>query len=185
MSLFVAVRPDAGAVEDLQHALEPMRRMPVADVLRWQPPSQWHVTLAFLGDPDDDVAEAVAERLADLEAWTPVTGLSLAGAGCFGRQVLWLGMADDDALDGLRALQAALPPRLRGTGATVDRRPWRPHLTIARARHGDARAAAAVLSGYRGPRWDVDEVLLVRSSGGPHPDHRVTASVRLGGSMAP
>ena len=182
MSLFVAVRPDTGAVDDLQHAVDSMRRMPVADELRWQPPSQWHVTLAFLGNPDDDVAESVAERMSDLEGWPPIPGLSLAGAGCFGRQVLWIGLADDDALDGLRALQAAVAPRLRGTGATVDRRPWRPHLTVARARHGDARSAAAALSGYRGPRWGVDEVLLVRSSGGPHPAHRITASVRLGGS---
>ncbi len=182
MSLFVAIRPDAGAVEDLQHAIEPVRRMPAADVLRWQSPSQWHITLAFLGEPDAAVADEVAERLSDLSGWPPVRGLSLAGAGCFGRQVLWIGAADDDSLAGLRALQEAVPPRLRGSGATVDRRPWRPHLTIARARHGDARPAAAVLDGYRGPRWDVDEVLLVRSSGGPHPEHRVAASVRLGGS---
>ena len=181
MSLFVAVRPDAGAVEDLQHVVETVRRMPVADQLRWQPPSQWHVTLAFLGDPDDDVADSVAERLGDLDRWPRVTGLSLAGAGCFGRQVLWMGLAEGDALEGLRALQDAVPPRLRGSGATVDRRPWRPHLTVARARHGDARSAAVVLGSYRGPRWDVDEVLLVRSSGGPHPAHRVAASVRLDG----
>lgn len=185
MSLFVAVRPSDSAAEDLQHALESVRRMPVAAGLRWQPPSQWHLTLAFLGDPDDDVAEAVADRLSDLGARTPIRGLSLAGAGCFGRQVLWIGVADDDALGGLRTLQEAVPPRLRGSGATVDRRPWRPHLTVARARHGDARSTAAVLSGYRGPRWDVDDVVLVRSSGGPHPDHRVTASVRLGGDPAP
>lgn len=185
MSLFVAVRPDAGAVEDLQHAVESVRRMPVADGLRWQPPSQWHVTLAFLGDPDDDVVEAAAERLADLGSRPPVPGLCLAGAGCFGRQVLWVGLSDDDALAGLRALQSAVPATLRGSGATVDRRPWRPHLTVARARHGDGRSAAALLDDYRGPRWDVDEVLLVRSSGGPHPEHRVTASVRLDGSAAP
>ena len=185
MSLFVAVRPGAGAVEDLQHAVEQVRRMPNADGLRWQPPSQWHITLAFLGDPDDDVAEAVADRLSDLGERPPIRGLSLAGAGCFGRQVLWIGLADDDGLDALRALQEAVPARLRASGATVDRRPWRPHLTVARARHGDARSAASVLSGYRGPPWDVDEVLLVRSSGGPHPEHRVTATVRLGGSMTP
>lgn len=185
MSLFVAVRPDAGAIEDLQHVIESVRRLPVAEGLRWQPPAQWHVTLAFLGDPDDDTAEEVAERLTDLDGRPPVHGLSLAGAGCFGRQVVWMGLCDDDALAGLRALQAAVPPSLRGSGAIVDRRPWRPHLTVARARHGDGRSAAAVLDGYRGPRWDVDEVLLVRSTGGPHPDHRVTASVRLTGSPAP
>lgn len=184
MSLFVAVRPDDAAVEDLQHVVESVRRLPAARDLRWQPPSQWHVTLAFLGEPDDDVAEEVAERLTGLADRPPVGGLTLAGAGCFGRQVLWMGLAEDDALAGLRALQAAIAPRLRGSGASVDRRSWRPHLTVARARHGDARPAAAVLEGYRGPHWDVDEVLLVQSTGGPRPDHRVAASVRLSGSHA-
>ena len=183
MSLFVAVRPDERAVDELQHALEPVRRSPTASVLRWQPVTQWHITLAFLGDPDEWVEDEVAERLRSLGAQSAVPGLQLSGAGCFGRQVLWVGLADGPSTDALRAVQEAILPLMRGSGAVADRRPWRPHLTIARARGGDARGAVPLLAGYLGPDSTADEVLLVRSSGGPHPDHRVVERVGLRGPL--
>lgn len=183
MSLFVAVRPSESAVDDLQHALEPLRRAPAADALRWQPVNQWHITLAFLGDPEEWVEEEVADRLAALARRPAVPGLRLSGAGCFGRQVLWAGLADGPGADGLRSLQSAILPLLRGSGAVADRRPWRPHLTLARARGGDARPVVPLLEGYLGPEWSADEILLVRSSGGPHPEHRVVERVILGGPL--
>lgn len=184
MSLFVAVRPDAEAVEDLQHALDRVRRLPAAEPLRWQPPAQWHVTMAFLGADDPGIADEVGDRIAALSAHSPVDGLVVAGAGCFGRQILWMDLADDAAVARLAGLAAAIPPLLRGSGASVDRRPWRPHLTVARARHGDARGLVPLLASYRGTMWTVSELLLIRSTGGPHPDHHVMRRIRLDGSVA-
>jgi RNA 2',3'-cyclic 3'-phosphodiesterase len=181
MSLFVAIRPDDRATEDLQHAVDRVRRQPSAEGLRWQPPSQWHVTLAFLGDPADEVVDAVAERLDLMRGRPVVEGLHLAGAGCFGRQILWIGLGGDDAIASLTELAAAIPPLVRGTGAHPDRRPWRPHLTVARARHGDARPVADALTTYAGPSWTATGVLLVRSTGGPRPAHAVVHAVSLEG----
>ncbi len=178
MSLFVAVRPDEAAVEDLSDALEPVRRMPAAQALRWQPASQWHITVAFLGDADEDVTDEVAERLAALDLQA-IPGVRLAGADCFGRQILWIGIGDDEARARMGATAAAIPPRLRGLGLDVDRRAWRGHLTVARARNGDARSAAAVLAGYRGPSWDAHELLVIRSTGGPRPAHHVVHVIPL------
>ncbi len=178
MSLFVAIRPDEAAVEDLSDALEPVRRMPAAQALRWQPASQWHITLAFLGDADEAVTDEVAERLGELTL-TAIPRVRLSGADCFGRQILWIGVGDDDARAQIAAAAAAMPPRLRGLGLDVDRRPWRGHLTVARARHGDARPAAQVLAGYQGPCWTADELLVIRSTGGPRPAHRVVATIAL------
>jgi len=178
MSLFVAIRPVEGAIDDLSDALEPIRRLPAASALRWQPPSQWHVTLAFLGDADEDVTDEVAERISDL-ALTGVPGVRLQGADCFGRQILWIGIGDDDARRRLAAVAAAIPPRLRGLGLDVDRRPWRGHLTVARARTGDARTAADALAGYQGPPWDVGQLVVIRSTGGPRPAHRVVRTIPL------
>lgn len=184
MSLFVAVRPDAEAVEDLQHALDRVRRLPLAEPLRWQPPAQWHVTMAFLGADDPAIADEVGERLTTLSSHAPVDRLVIAGAGCFGRQILWMDLADAEAVAALAGLAAAIPPLLRGSGATVDRRPWRPHLTVARARHGDARGLVPALDAYRGTMWTVSELLLIRSTGGPHPDHHVMRRIALDGRTA-
>ncbi len=177
MSLFVAIRPDDVASEDLQHALERVRRLPVARPLHWQPPALWHVTLAFLGNPPDDVDQDVAERLDALVTDEVVPSLRLAGAGCFGRQVLWVGLEAGAAVEALRSCADAIPRLVRGTGAVVDRRPWRAHLTVARARNGDATAVAGVLADYRGPTFAVEEILLIRSTGGPTPSHRVIRRV--------
>lgn len=179
MSLFIAVRPDETAVEHLQDAVDRVRRMPLAGEVRWQPPSLWHVTLAFLGDPDPLAADEVAERLVELSSRDAVTGVRLAGSACFGRQIVWMGVGGEAAVTSLRSMVRTIPDLVRGTGVVVDRRPWRPHLTVGRTRRSDARATARALEGYGGPSWDVDEVLLVRSTGGPTPTHHVVASVPL------
>jgi RNA 2',3'-cyclic 3'-phosphodiesterase len=179
MSLFVAVRPDEAAIDDLAEAVDRVRRSPAATALRWQPPSQWHVTLAFLGEPREVDLDDIASRLAPLAERPVVPGVRIASAGCFGRQILWMGVGDDDQVAALTNLALAVPPLLRGSGLAIDRRPWRGHLTVARARHGDARPVVAQLAGYRGPSWDVDTLLLVQSTGGPHPQHRVVHGLPL------
>jgi 2'-5' RNA ligase len=178
MSLFVAIRPDDRAVEDLSDALEPVRRMRAAASLRWQPESQWHITLAFLGDADEDVTDEVAERIAAL-GLPAVAGIQLAGADCFGRQILWIGIGGDEERGRLATWAAAIPPRLRGLGLDIDRRPWRGHLTVARARNGDARTAALALASYSGPLWTARELLVIRSTGGPRPAHHVVHAIAL------
>ena len=46
MRVFVAVDPPAEVVDDLDGFLE--ARRDAGDGLRWTPPSQWHLTLAFM-----------------------------------------------------------------------------------------------------------------------------------------
>ena len=179
MSLFIAVRPDDAACEDLQHELERVRRLPEAGSLQWQPPSRWHVTLAFLGDAPDSVDDRVVEAIDPLSVHSAIAELRLSGAGCFGRQVLWIGLERGAALDALTSMVGAIPRLVRGTGVNLDRRAWRAHLTVARARQGDARAAAGALADYRGPSWTAAEALLIRSTGGPQPAHHVVHRVPL------
>ncbi len=181
MSLFVAVRPSDEATEDLEDVISRLRRLPQAADLRWQPAWQWHVTVAFLGDPPDDADAGVIERLDRLESEPPLAGLRLAGSGCFGRQIVWVGLEEGGALARLATLASSIPRLLRGSGVTIDRRPWRPHLTVARARRGDGRPAADLLADYSSPPWSTDELLLIRSTGGPRPEHRVVHRVALSG----
>ncbi|MBI1352513.1 MAG: RNA 2',3'-cyclic phosphodiesterase [Actinomycetales bacterium] len=181
MSLFVAVRPDAAAAEDLQEAIARARRAAPGPELRWQSPGHWHLTLAFLGNPDDSVADEVAARLADLEATPSIPDLRLAGSGTFGGQVLWVALEPGPAHDALADIARRIPPLMRGSGAVADWRPWRAHLTIARARRGSPERVVDALDGYIGPRWGVSSVLLIRSTGGPRPQHHVIETIPLTG----
>ena len=177
MSLFVAIRPTDQAREDLQDAIDRVRK-PLEPIRpAWQPADRWHITLAFLGDQGDDADDIAADRIDVLATRSEPVALGLAGAGSFGRQVLWIGVEDADG--GLQAMAASLHAGLRADGFTLERRPWHPHLTVARTRGTDARPAVRYLSGYVGPRWAITELLVVRSDGGPHPRHTFVHSAAL------
>ena len=168
MRLFVAVWPSDRAIADLAAAVAALRLDGVAP--RWLPDSRWHITLVFLGE----VAEATVPRLGTVlgraaQRAAP-TELQLAGAGRFGRGVLWLGVAGDVAP--LTELAGRAAAAARHTGIEVAVRRFHPHLTIAHGRTGaDLRPWVKALASYAGPPWPMDRVSLVRSKVGPRPTY--------------
>lgn len=163
MRLFVALRPPPHAVEDLR-ALRP----------RWpSPPERWHVTLAFLGDVDGP--EAVDEQLRERLAGAAGFALRLEGSGTFGRNgPVWVGVGGD--VGALRGLATEVARAAGAAGVALERRAFRPHLTVGRRGHPSCTS----LAGYRGPTWRADEVELVRSDLGRTVVHTVLERYRLG-----
>ena len=163
MRLFVAVVPPVEAISNLDRVVAAPRA--AHPDLQWIPAERWHLTLAFYGEvADRDVARV--ERRAvratrGLRRWicsSPARGTS-ADACC--------GSGWQGERDGLRALAGAL---------ATDGRPYRPHLTVARARGGaDPRPAATLLAPYDGPGWRAAEVVLFCSHLGPKPRHEPIA----------
>lgn len=182
MRLFVAVTPPDRAVRALDQAVEAVRRG--AGGPRWTPVERWHLTLAFLGEVDESSRDAVAEQLQPVAAAaTPMT-LRLAGAGTFPRggppQVLWVGLDGD--LDALSALAKGVSRAAKAARIRLDRKAFRPHLTIGRWRRGDPadQATAAALSAYQGDSFDVTEMALIRSHLGPKPRYETVRTFRFG-----
>jgi RNA 2',3'-cyclic 3'-phosphodiesterase len=116
----------------------------VADPAVWRPVGEgaFHVTLAFLGRCADDDAARVAALLPDAAA---APALRVAGALLLpprGARVLTVALEDRDGT--LGALQARVGADLAAAGLYVpERRPFRPHVTLARLRAG-ARAPRAL-----------------------------------------
>jgi 2'-5' RNA ligase len=148
---------------------------------RLVPPERWHLTLAFLGEVPDDRLPAAVAALADAE---PVT-LRLAGGGRFGRgrfTTLWTGVTGD--VRALDALARTVRRALKRARLPYDRKPLKPHLTLARPGdrlspeeiHADLTALAA----YTGPDWTVGSIELVRSHQGPKPAYDHLAARPLG-----
>ena len=167
MRLFVALRPPAEVLAHADAALAPVRA--ARPDLRWVPPERWHLTLAFYGEvPDGNVEGTVAMVERRLRGQLPCT-LAFAGAGQFSRRALWLGVSGE--VDVLRATARAV---------TFERRPFRPHLTVARLRGGvDASGAVESLTTYTGPVWTAGTVHLVRSRLGPSPSYDDVATWTL------
>ena len=95
----------------------------------WRPQENLHVTLAFYGELDEPVVEGLDAELACISA--PSFDVSLAGVGRFGRKEptsLWLGVEENSALN---ALARACRKAGERAGVAMERRPYRPHLTIA------------------------------------------------------
>lgn len=166
MRLFVAIAPPAAVLEDLDAAVASLR--PAWPRLRWTGVSAWHLTLAFLGEVDEDTAAALAPRLGRAASRHPSLSLSFAGAGAFpaaGRaRVLWTGVhGDGPALTAL-ARSVAAGSRRAGAPPPDEGRRFRPHVTLARCREpANLRALVDALDGYAGPPWTAPEIHLVRS----------------------
>ncbi|QSB14449.1 RNA 2',3'-cyclic phosphodiesterase [Natronosporangium hydrolyticum] len=183
MRLFVAIYPPATALDHLAEYVQRLRlgRATAAGSrvgLTARP--SWHVTLAFLGEvPDSGVPAAAAALDTGVARWRarsePVPRLRLAGGGRFGRRrftVLWVGLDGDRA--GLRDVATEVQRALWEAELAIDdRKPFRPHLTIARPGDrlpvADLDADLSALAEYTGPEWPVASVMLVRSHLGPKP----------------
>lgn len=156
------------------------------------PVAQMHLTLAFLGDvaaPTVAALQPVLDELAPLAA----PELRVHGVGAFPSaqrpRVLWAGV--DGELERLRELHAAVNVRLERMGLPVERRPFRPHVTLARVRDeapGVAllEALRALLPGTSDATFRADELVLFESERRPegglhHPRHRVRLADPIGG----
>ncbi|RKT46515.1 RNA 2',3'-cyclic phosphodiesterase [Thiocapsa rosea] len=128
-------------------------------------PSDFHLTLAFLGPLAPDVL-GCAERAAD-RIRAAGFDLEIDRVGHFARaHVLWCAPATPP--EALPALVRDLQAQLSICGLAADPRPYRPHITLAR------KAAAMPASDWSTPmRWSVRELVLAAGYGGPGPRYRV------------
>lgn len=167
MRTFVALALDAPARAALASWMAEVR--PVLPGFRWTEPENLHLTLRFLGDTAPGALPRLCEALAAVAAGFPGFPLTLRGAGAFPHagapRVLWAG-AEGGAV--LPALQSRLEERVRALGWAADTKPFRPHVTLARARDPRPRAdVAAALAPVRSRPWGivaVEDVLLMQST---------------------
>jgi len=150
MRLFIAIDLDDNARAAIA---EEQRRLKTAmsesgSSMKWVRAEQMHLTLVFLGEVPEPSAPPIVDALNRPVDQSPFE-LVFSGIGVFpphgAPNVLWIGAAAgaDDSIE----LQRHLADRVRALGLAVERRPFHPHLTLARwktSRGADrARARAA------------------------------------------
>jgi RNA 2',3'-cyclic 3'-phosphodiesterase len=124
--------------------------------LRWIKSTDAHLTLKFLGDVPENELTAVGQALERaLVGQAPFT-VHVQSLGCFPSpsrpRVVWMGI--DDPGQRLFRLHQQLETELTPLGFAPETRPFRPHITLARALHGrNPGQLAPLLQAYQDRRF--------------------------------
>ena len=153
MRAFVAIELSDDAKRALAALIQSLRSRRI-DGLRLVRPEGIHLTLKFLGNIDASRVPRIAAALATASARHAPFRLTLTAPGFFPNadraRVLWIGVGGE--LRPLIDLQRDVDQTLAALGFAAEKRPFNPHLTIARMRDNAARAdrrrAADALAAY-------------------------------------
>ena len=140
---------------------------------RWIDPENYHLTLRFIGDIDDQLARDIAFMLGDVER--PAFELRLEGLVSFGGRKPRAVVAPAAANAELVELQAEHERLLQRVGLAPEGRKFVPHVTLARLRDSSQRHVADYLGAFgpfRSPAFAVTRFVLYSSrasvGGGPY-----------------
>lgn len=169
---FVAIELGDDATDALAALVSGLRKARVS-ALRPVRAEGIHLTLKFLGDVPRARLDAIVTGLSTAAVKSRPFDLELGGVGVFPSRsrarVLWAGVGGD--VPSLIDLQSELDKTMYGLGFEMDRRPYTPHLTVARvndrASARDRRLAAEALfaAGFQaGRRIAVTAVDLMQST---------------------
>ena len=140
---------------------------------RWIDPENYHLTLRFIGDVDDDVAHEAASMLGQIKR--RAFELRFDGLDSFGGRRPRAVFANVVASPALMELQAEQERLLQRIGLAPEGRKYTPHVTLARLREASSRDVADYLAArglFRTPSFRVSRFVLYSSrasmGGGPY-----------------
>lgn len=140
----------------------------------WRPVANFHITLRFFGDVSHELAMELDQEIANI----PVAAfqISLAGCGSFGKREprsLWAKVEVNESLTKLAGACERAARRLR---LPAEKKPYRPHITLAYC-HGTHPEDAAKFEhtniGFAAGPWTADRFHLYSSHLGKGPSRYV------------
>jgi 2'-5' RNA ligase len=134
--LFIGLPFDGAVKEFLRPVYENLAGY--SSLLKVVPTDNYHITLKFLGNMEENRANSIIKSFNELEVDLPKVPVTIKGLGAFPRvknaSVIWIGIEGDSAA--LSGINVRIEEYCAGLGFEKDERKFRPHLTIARVRKG-------------------------------------------------
>jgi 2'-5' RNA ligase len=131
MRVFVGIKLDRTAVDNLAKVLKPFRKIAVP--VKWTKTENIHLTLKFIGDVEQAAYQSIQQALSTDNYPVSEFLVRISGIGKFGRgqelNILWAGIEQSSPLE---ILFREIEGRLAGVGIPKETRPFKPHITLAR-----------------------------------------------------
>ena len=131
---FVAIELTADAKAFLASTIQQLK--PDGPELKWVRPEAIHLTLKFLGNVDRRVIPELERALSPVFASQTSFDLSIRSVGAFpsasAPRVVWAGLVDSS--NALPSLAEAVEDAVEALGFSKEKRPFKPHLTLGRAK---------------------------------------------------
>lgn len=180
--LFIAIPLPPQVLDRLSRVQRQLR--PQLPGFRWSHPESMHLTLRFLGEQPDDLVAEIGKIVVCVGSSSPPFQLPLGGLGAFPTpqraRVIWGGVHN---LPDMQRLYSELSRQLQRLGIPAEPRPFAPHLTLGRVRHGPVRVTE-ILAGYGAEplgSLPVTELVLYQSRLLPNgAEHRPLVAAKIG-----
>ncbi len=129
--IFIAIKVDAGG--ELIRMISSLKARLGNEKIRWVDTANIHLTLAFLGDTEEDKIALLTRMLKEKCSGFGSLEFRLAGTGLFksfrDARVIWAGITQPERLS---ELNNVIAEGLKQNGFPVEERPFKPHLTLGR-----------------------------------------------------
>ena len=129
---------------------------------KWVYPEDYHITLAFLGFAEESMKEEVIQSMPQVLADERAFALTLDRIGVFGPhkkpRIFW---ADVEHSESLNQVQKTVHSQCTKIGFQLDKKPFRPHITLARKWQGEEDFDLEALKEFEERlSFTVDDVVL-------------------------
>ena len=171
---FIAIEASGGVASRAASLIERLRAAEAK--VNWVAPENMHWTVKFLGDVELTQTAAICQRMAAVAETKAPIPVEVAGVGAFPNRerprTVWLGTAGD--VSAFAALASAIETALEPLGFSLERRGFKPHLTLGRVRSARNMDALSQLltrhSDFEAGSMHAEELVLFSSRlerGGP------------------
>jgi 2'-5' RNA ligase len=136
-----------------------------SDLFKWEKPEKIHLTLKFIGEVEEELVSSIAKEIAFVEEYESFN-FNVTQFGFFYRNVLpsilWTGMQTDE---NIQMLVEELNQRLSIFSIPVERRKFKPHLTMLRIKKNPGKEFISKFEDYSFDNWNFNssEITLINS----------------------
>jgi 2'-5' RNA ligase len=136
-----------------------------SELFKWEKPEKIHLTLKFIGEVEEELVSSIAKEIAFVEEYNSFN-FNVTKFGFFFRNdvpsILWTGLQTDESIN---KLVEQLNERLSIFSIPVERRKFKPHLTMLRLKKNPGNNFISKFKEHSFDNWNFNssEIALIKS----------------------